>query len=97
MRAFRKKVRYVGGAGLNLFKPLSDGQNTFSKDLVYTITNEKDFNRLLKCDFVEVGLVVAPVETPAEEIKVETPAEETQVLGRHLPKGNNTELNGESK
>ena len=93
MSAFRKKVRYVGGTGLNLLKPLSDGQNTFVKGVTYTVTSQKDFDRLLKSDFIEVDLVVAPVEVEKPEIvKVET-----QDLGRTLQKGNNTELNGDSK
>lgn len=92
MSAFRKKVRYVGGTGINLFKPLSDGQNTFVKGVTYTVTSQKDFDRLLKADFIEVDLVVSPVEKPAEVVKVET-----QDVGRTLQKDNNTALNGDSK
>lgn len=50
------KVKYVGGQGIELAYPLSNGQRSFVGGKVYELTNYGDFCRLTEAspNFVEV-------------------------------------------
>lgn len=43
-----RKVIYVGGSGILLHEPLSDGRQAFEEGIVYDVENYADLHRLLK-------------------------------------------------
>lgn len=77
---FVKKVKYIAGAGVEFSKPLTSGLREFRKDVEYTITNDKDFIRLMRSkDFVEVVVPVKEVEVVKDPV-VEKPVEKASEI-----------------
>ena len=76
MESKKRYVKYIAGAGCMLHKPLSDGQMSFNKGIVYTLATYSDLVRLTSTgDFIEVdakgNLYVAPVKKEVVEEKIE--------------------------
>lgn len=75
---FQKIVRYVGANHCMLQYPLSTGESQFSAGIDYTITNKRDYARLVKSgEFVDVTPVV---EQPRPEVEEDRVVEETELV-----------------
>lgn len=63
------KVKYIGGAGIVLKHPLTDGQKNFFSGIEYTITDPKDISRLKNSPKFEVTINKPVTTTNTKEYK----------------------------
>lgn len=65
-----KTLRFVAGLSESLYQPLSDGTTTIHRDVPITVTNEDDYNRLIRSGKYEEVIEEQPEPEVEKEIEV---------------------------